>query len=65
MEKEKNKSNPEKTTNHPPHPHTLPDGKGGPEPCPLCNISEETLKRLREGGKDQKTKEKAGKNNER
>ncbi len=47
MEKEKNKSN--------------PSDKRGPELCPLCNISEETLKRLREGGKNQKTKEKSDK----
>ncbi len=33
------------------------------EKCPLCNISEETIKRLREG-RDKKTEEKSVKNNE-
>ncbi|MFQ6049604.1 MAG: hypothetical protein ACE5J0_01010 [Candidatus Paceibacterales bacterium] len=34
------------------------------EECPLCEISEDTLKRLRES-KDKKTEDKSAKNNER
>ncbi len=32
------------------------------EKCPLCNISEDTLKKLREG-RDKKTEDKSAKNN--
>lgn len=32
--------------------------------CPLCDISEETLAKLREAGKKRKTEEKSIRNNE-